>query len=87
MQDLLATSHPFSPDLIAPINDELEIEMEHIKLHDMLGEGAFGLVRKGVLQRTGDDSEPAQPVAVKMLKGKFVGQFFILAFMADIYRT
>ncbi|XP_061502652.1 tyrosine-protein kinase receptor torso [Anopheles gambiae] len=68
MQDLLATSHPFSPDLIAPINDELEIEMEHIKLHDMLGEGAFGLVRKGVLQRSGDDGEPAQPVAVKMLK-------------------
>ncbi|XP_052899045.1 tyrosine-protein kinase receptor torso isoform X2 [Anopheles moucheti] len=68
MQDLLASSHPFSADLIAPINDELEIEMEHIKLHDMLGEGAFGLVRKGVLQRDDVDGEPHKPVAVKMLK-------------------
>ncbi|XP_035914516.1 tyrosine-protein kinase receptor torso isoform X2 [Anopheles stephensi] len=68
MQDLLASSHPFSADLIAPINDELEIEMEHIKLHDMLGEGAFGLVRRGVLQRDdGADGTP-KPVAVKMLK-------------------
>ncbi|XP_053666872.1 tyrosine-protein kinase receptor torso [Anopheles marshallii] len=68
MQDLLASSHPFSADLIAPINDELEIEVEHIKLHDMLGEGAFGLVRKGVLQRDDSDGAPHKPVAVKMLK-------------------
>uniref|UniRef100_A0A182PU73 Protein kinase domain-containing protein n=1 Tax=Anopheles epiroticus TaxID=199890 RepID=A0A182PU73_9DIPT len=68
MQDLLSSSLPFSPDLIAPINDELEIAMEHIKLHDMLGEGAFGLVRKGLLQRDGEDVTAAKPVAVKMLK-------------------
>uniref|UniRef100_A0A182WKY4 Protein kinase domain-containing protein n=1 Tax=Anopheles minimus TaxID=112268 RepID=A0A182WKY4_9DIPT len=68
IQDLLASSHPFSADLIAPINDELEIEMEHIKLHDMLGEGAFGLVRRGVLQRDESDGAPHKPVAVKMLK-------------------
>uniref|UniRef100_A0A182JR44 Protein kinase domain-containing protein n=1 Tax=Anopheles christyi TaxID=43041 RepID=A0A182JR44_9DIPT len=68
MQDLLASSDPFSLELIAPINDELEIEMEHIKLHDMLGEGAFGLVRKGVLQRNCEEDEAAKPVAVKMLK-------------------
>uniref|UniRef100_A0A182LVR8 receptor protein-tyrosine kinase n=1 Tax=Anopheles culicifacies TaxID=139723 RepID=A0A182LVR8_9DIPT len=68
MQDLLASSHPFSADLIAPINDELEIEVEHIKLHDVLGEGAFGLVRRGVLQRGESDTAPHKPVAVKMLK-------------------
>ncbi|XP_050073592.1 tyrosine-protein kinase receptor torso isoform X2 [Anopheles maculipalpis] len=69
MQDLLASSHPFSADLIAPINDELEIDMEHIKLHDMLGEGAFGLVRRGMLQReTEGDGATPKPVAVKMLK-------------------
>uniref|UniRef100_A0A182NJR8 receptor protein-tyrosine kinase n=1 Tax=Anopheles dirus TaxID=7168 RepID=A0A182NJR8_9DIPT len=66
VQELLASS-PFSPDLIAPINDELEIEVEHIKLHDMLGEGAFGLVRKGVLHRDDGEHSPL-PVAVKMLK-------------------
>uniref|UniRef100_A0A182QRZ5 receptor protein-tyrosine kinase n=1 Tax=Anopheles farauti TaxID=69004 RepID=A0A182QRZ5_9DIPT len=66
VQELLASS-PFSPDLIAPINDELEIEVEHIKLQDMLGEGAFGLVRKGVLRRDDDNLAP-KPVAVKMLK-------------------
>ncbi|XP_049290517.1 tyrosine-protein kinase receptor torso isoform X2 [Anopheles funestus] len=68
MQDLLASNHPFSADLIAPINDELEIEVEHIKLHDMLGEGAFGLVRRGVIQRDDSDGAPHKPVAVKMLK-------------------
>uniref|UniRef100_A0A182IWT4 receptor protein-tyrosine kinase n=1 Tax=Anopheles atroparvus TaxID=41427 RepID=A0A182IWT4_ANOAO len=66
MQDLLASS-PFPPDLIAPINDELEIDADHIVLHDMLGEGAFGLVRKGVLHRKAP-GEPPKPVAVKMLK-------------------
>ncbi|XP_053672146.1 tyrosine-protein kinase receptor torso [Anopheles nili] len=66
IEELLG-SNSFSPDLIAPINDELEIDSEHIMLHDMLGEGAFGLVRKGVLHREAPDATPT-PVAVKMLK-------------------
>ncbi|KFB50428.1 AGAP005763-PA-like protein [Anopheles sinensis] len=66
MHDLLGSS-PFPPDLITPINDELEIEAEHIILHDMLGEGAFGLVRKGFLHRKVPGEQP-KPVAVKMLK-------------------
>ncbi|XP_058121658.1 tyrosine-protein kinase receptor torso [Anopheles ziemanni] len=66
MHDLLGSS-PFPPDLITPINDELEIEVDHIILHDMLGEGAFGLVRKGFLHQKVPGEQP-KPVAVKMLK-------------------
>ncbi|XP_055529972.1 tyrosine-protein kinase receptor torso-like [Wyeomyia smithii] len=55
----------FPDDLIAPINDEMEINLDQIKLHDILGEGAFGLVKKGILiQPLGTYI----PVAVKMLK-------------------
>lgn len=53
---------------MVPINDELEIDGEHLKLHDLLGEGAFGLVRKGILHPP--EQSPLQ-VAVKMLKGLF----------------
>uniref|UniRef100_A0A182FHW3 Uncharacterized protein n=1 Tax=Anopheles albimanus TaxID=7167 RepID=A0A182FHW3_ANOAL len=64
IQDLLSNS-PFPPELMVPINDELEIDGEHLKLHDLLGEGAFGLVRKGILHPP--EQSPLQ-VAVKMLK-------------------
>lgn len=54
----------FPGDLIDPIDDDLEISMDQIELLDILGEGAFGLVRKGILIRPGT----YQQVAVKMLK-------------------
>ncbi|XP_062544610.1 tyrosine-protein kinase receptor torso-like isoform X2 [Armigeres subalbatus] len=59
--------HPttFPSDLIAPINDEMEITIDQIRLLDMVGEGAFGRVRKGILLHPlGTYTE----VAVKMLK-------------------
>ncbi|KAL1394532.1 hypothetical protein pipiens_003034 [Culex pipiens pipiens] len=55
----------FPGDLIAPIEDDMEISMDQIELLDILGEGAFGLVRKGILIRP---LETYQQVAVKMLK-------------------
>lgn len=56
---------PFPSDLIAPINDEMEISIDQIRLLDMVGEGAFGRVRKGILLHpVGTYTE----VAVKMLK-------------------
>ncbi|XP_052873677.1 tyrosine-protein kinase receptor torso [Anopheles cruzii] len=64
LQELLASS-PFPPELTVPINDELEIDGDHLMLHDLLGEGAFGLVRKGVLH---PPEHTPLPVAVKMLK-------------------
>ncbi|XP_021699627.1 tyrosine-protein kinase receptor torso isoform X1 [Aedes aegypti] len=59
--------HPatFPSDLIAPINDEMEISVDQIRLLDLVGEGAFGRVRKGILLHpVGTYTE----VAVKMLK-------------------
>ncbi|XP_058816658.1 tyrosine-protein kinase receptor torso-like [Topomyia yanbarensis] len=50
---------------VAPINDEMEINFEQIQLLDVLGEGAFGLVRKGILFRS---AGTPNDVAVKMLK-------------------
>ncbi|XP_058835831.1 tyrosine-protein kinase receptor torso-like isoform X2 [Topomyia yanbarensis] len=55
----------FPGDMIAPINDEMEIDFDQIKVLDILGEGAFGLVRKGILVRP---QETYTQVAVKMLK-------------------
>lgn len=43
--------------------DEMEIEPANVDLHELLGEGAFGIVRKGVLKSTNKE------IAVKMLKG------------------
>lgn len=54
----------FPGDLLTPIDDDMEISMDQIELLDVLGEGAFGLVRKGILVRPGT----YQQVAVKMLK-------------------
>lgn len=53
--------------MIAPIDDEMEIGLEQIKLQAFLGEGAFGFVRKGNLIRS---LETDIPVAVKTLKGR-----------------
>lgn len=47
------------------INDEMEIERNKIKLLEILGEGAFGLVRKGILL---NDDGKEKEIAVKMLK-------------------
>lgn len=45
--------------------DSMEIDLQHLKLYDILGEGAFGIVRQGILKPFN------QLVAVKMLKGFF----------------
>jgi len=41
--------------------DELEVEPHSVLLQEVLGEGAFGLVRRGVYEK--------RQVAVKLLKG------------------
>lgn len=43
--------------------DEMEIEPSNVELHELLGEGAFGIVRKAVLKPNNRE------IAVKMLKG------------------
>uniref|UniRef100_A0A1Q3EWZ1 receptor protein-tyrosine kinase n=2 Tax=Culex tarsalis TaxID=7177 RepID=A0A1Q3EWZ1_CULTA len=55
----------FPSDLIAPIDDDMEISMDQVELLDVLGEGAFGLVRKGILIKP---VGTYQQIAVKMLK-------------------
>lgn len=46
-------------------NDQMEVDQRCIRLYGVLGEGAFGVVRKGLLLPNNQD------VAVKMLKGLF----------------
>lgn len=54
------------------IDDLMEIDRKKIKLlSDILGEGAFGLVRKGLLI-IDDESSTEIFVAVKTLKGAFI---------------
>lgn len=48
------------------LNENLEIDRMNIKLLEKLGEGAFGVVFKGLLSV----DNTFKPVAVKMLKGK-----------------
>lgn len=43
--------------------DEMEIEPANVELFEVLGEGAFGIVRKGLLKPCNKE------IAVKMLKG------------------
>lgn len=45
------------------IKDGMEIKPCNVALYEEIGEGAFGIVRKGVLKSTN------QSIAVKMLKG------------------
>lgn len=44
------------------LDDELEVDPRSVVLQDVLGEGAFGLVRRGVYKH--------RQVAVKLLKGE-----------------
>lgn len=44
--------------------DKMEIETDNVELHEILGEGAFGIVRRGILKPNNTS------IAVKMLKGK-----------------
>lgn len=54
-------------------NDAMEIDRNDLTLHEVLGEGAFGLVRRGVYQ---DDKLGTREVAVKMLKGMYVSVWY-----------
>lgn len=47
------------------LSDGMEIDEDDIKLLDVIGEGAFGFVRRAILLPTGKE------VAVKTLKGNF----------------
>lgn len=56
-------------------NDDMEINRDDVKLYEILGEGAFGLVRRGIfynkkldLKDDCDGNESTKEVAVKMLK-------------------
>lgn len=44
--------------------DSWELRLERLLIHEIIGEGAFGVVRRGTLAPAGKE------VAVKMLKGK-----------------
>ncbi|XP_055678918.1 tyrosine-protein kinase receptor torso [Lutzomyia longipalpis] len=52
-------------DMIGFANDKLEVRRDQVTILDVLGEGAFGLVRKGIVKF---DDGTEKPVAVKMLK-------------------
>lgn len=63
--------------------DELEMEPANVELYEILGEGAFGIVRRGLLKPTN------KAIAVKMLKGnnenikyEMIGFFFSSIFMS-----
>ncbi|XP_055838653.1 tyrosine-protein kinase receptor torso isoform X2 [Episyrphus balteatus] len=73
--------HQFQLDLEDKLffNDDMEINRDDVKLYEILGEGAFGLVRRGIYHNRkqddaenddgdGDGSENTREVAVKMLK-------------------
>lgn len=55
-------------ELIAELTKDeiMEVEKENITVLEQLGEGAFGLVKKGLMIRNGEK----QHVAVKMIKSK-----------------
>lgn len=48
-------------------DEKWEIPRSNLVLGDVIGEGAFGIVRKGVLQ----DGNNSRDVAVKMLRGGY----------------
>lgn len=47
----------------------MEIDLKYLELYEVLGEGAFGIVRKGIIKPFN------RPVAVKMLKGSISKHF------------
>lgn len=51
-------------------NHEFEIDPANVELGEILGQGAFGIVRKGLLKPM------HKAIAVKMLKGKNGNKFF-----------
>jgi hypothetical protein len=59
------TEYSGSVECDLDFDSKWEIPRENLVLGDVLGEGAFGIVRKGVLQE--DDNW--RDVAVKMLRG------------------
>lgn len=57
-------------DNSALFNDEMEIDRNQLTLHEVLGEGAFGLVKRGTYRDNKLNGSAVHEVAVKMLKGK-----------------
>lgn len=53
----------------------MEIEQSDLILHQVLGEGAFGLVKLGLYKD--HKMGTTQQVAVKMLKGKIIWVFYL----------
>ena len=56
-----------------------------LELSHTLGEGAFGLVRKGVL--TKDKKGTTVDVAVKMLKGAIILRIHLCVFVTHVVQT
>lgn len=50
--------------------DSMEVNANDIEIHGILGEGAFGIVKKGILKSHN------KAVAVKMLKGTFIQMIY-----------
>lgn len=55
--------------------DDLEIDRNNLVLQEILGEGAFGRVKRGLYQIKSNNLKTVE-VAVKMLKGKFLTIIF-----------
>jgi hypothetical protein len=56
----------------ATAEDHWELRSERLLLHEVIGEGAFGVVRRGTLAPAGKE------VAVKMLKGDKLQDILLL---------
>ncbi|XP_065178728.1 uncharacterized protein LOC135809324 [Sycon ciliatum] len=57
--------------LVEYVPDDWELDEDQLELHDMLGEGAFGIVYKGIMYQKGSAGPvSSQIVAVKTLKAE-----------------
>lgn len=54
----------FSTNLTIYLDGETEVELEHLKIKQVIGQGAFGLVRQAMITI----GEREEMVAVKMLR-------------------
>lgn len=56
----------FAADFRISLEDDTEMAMDSLKIENVIGQGAFGLVRKAIIV----NGENEETVAVKMLKSK-----------------